>query len=146
MGTVADLLAKKGRNVACTSPEQPVLEAVFEMNEKRIGAVVVVDEERRVRGMFTERDVLRRVVGAEKLPRDTKVGEVMTEEVACCRPETTIDEVRSVMARHRIRHLPVCSEEGELVGIVSIGDLNAWELDGKEETIYWLNEYIAGRT
>ena len=144
MSTVAEILAKKGRTVACTSADQNVLDAVWEMNDKRIGAVVVVDAERRVRGMFTERDVLRRVVGAEKLPRDTRVGEVMTEEVACCRPETSIDEVRSVMARHRIRHLPVCSHDGQLVGIISIGDLNAWDADSKEESIYWLNEYISG--
>jgi CBS domain-containing protein len=145
MATVADVLAKKGTNVACATPEQAVIDAIWVMNDMRIGSVVVVDGDRRVVGMFTERDVLRRVVAAEKSPRETRVGEVMTEEVACCRPETPLEEVRHVMASHRIRHLPVCTDEGRLQGVVSIGDLNAWDADGKEETIHWLSEYIAGR-
>src|SRR5262245_11098332 len=122
MGTVAEVLAKKGFEVACASAEETVFDAVETMNEHRIGAVVVVDADNHVVGMFTERDVLRRVVAAEKNPRGTKIGDVMTAEVACCRPETQLDEVRTVMARHRIRHLPVCTDEGRLQGIISIGD------------------------
>ena len=143
MAYVSEILDKKGREVACVSPGQCVLEAVQEMNRRRIGAVVVV-ERGRVVGMFTERDVLQRVVGAEKSAKETLVGDVMTDEVACCRPGTSMEEVGAVMAKHRIRHLPVCSEEGELEGIVSIGDLNAWEVDGKEETIHWMHAYIEG--
>ena len=145
MSTVADVLAKKGHDVACATVDEMVFDAVRSMNDLRIGAVVVVDANRHVVGMFTERDVLRRVVGEERSPRSTPVGEVMTSEVAYCRLETEIDEAKGVMAKYRIRHMPVCAEEGKLLGIISIGDLNAWDADGQVETIHWLNEYIAGR-
>jgi CBS domain-containing protein len=145
MSTVADLLARKGHDVACATPEQMVFDAVHTMNELKIGAVVVVDGDRRVVGMFTERDVLRRVVGEEREPRMTPVNEVMTSEVAYCRLDTQIEEARGVMAKYRIRHLPVCAVDGKLLGVISIGDLNAWDADDQGETIKWLNEYIAGR-
>lgn len=144
MATVADILHNKGRHVATCGSEDTVLAAVQDMNRRRIGALVV-QEGGRVVGVFTERDVLQRVVATMRDPSTTTVGDVMTDKVACSRPETSLDEARSVMARHRIRHLPVCNEDGLLEGIISIGDLNAWEIDGKEETIHWLHEYIAGR-
>ena len=74
------------------------------------------------------------------------VGEVMTERVACCSLDSTVDEVRSMMKTHRVRHLPVVNNTGELLGLVSIGDLNAYLANDREVTMHFLNEYLHGRT
>lgn len=144
MASVGDLLAKKGNHVVCIQPNATVLEATQLMNRHKIGALVVT-ELGRLLGIFTERDVLRRVVAEERNPAATRIEDVMTTDVACAQGQTTLDEVASVMKHRRIRHLPVCDDQGRLEGMVSIGDLNAWEADGQETTIRWLSEYIHGR-
>ena len=145
MAVVNDILAQKGSRVVVTVAKgETVLRAAQVMNEHRIGALVVLEGDQ-IAGMFTERDVLRRVVGEERAPAATRVEEVMTAEVACCTPGTSIDEARTVMKERRIRHLPVVDGDGRLRGLVSIGDLNAFESASKEETIFWLNEYLYGR-
>jgi len=106
---------------------------------------LVVLEGGRIAGMFTERDVLRRVVGLLRDPATTPVAEVMTAEVVCCRPETSLDEARGSMMMRRIRHLPVIGDQDEMVGLISIGDLNAHERTSHEQTIYLLQEYVYGR-
>jgi CBS domain-containing protein len=77
-------------------------------------------------------------------PSDTLVGNVMTTEVICGRPYTSIDEARGVMKNRRLRHLPILTDDGVLMGLVSIGDLNAHETSSKEMTIHFLEEYIHG--
>ncbi len=144
MSTVGDLLMRKGNLVHRIGPDATVFRATQLMNRMKIGALVVTDHDRVV-GIFTERDVLRRVVAEARNPAETRVEEVMTRELACATPETTLEEASLVMKNRRIRHLPVCDEAGELAGLVSIGDLNAWEADGHETTIRFLNEYIHGR-
>lgn len=144
MPTVRSVLASKIQGVESTSPEATVLDAVHQMNEHLIGALVVMDEGRVV-GMFTERDVLRRVVGDDRSPADTKVGQVMTSKVVCCDPDTDLDEVATLMKNRRIRHVPVCDGHGKLLGMISIGDLNAAHTSTQEATIHFLNEYIYGR-
>src|SRR5438105_8634517 len=104
------------------------------MNEHKIGALVVM-EAGRVAGMFTERDVLRRVVAEQRQPSEVRVGEVMTREVICCEPHTDLDEVSAIMKNHRVRHLPVCGEGGKLLGLVSIGDVNAHYASNQAQTI-----------
>src|SRR5262249_10879660 len=95
----------------------------------------------RVIGIFTERDILRRVVAPGKDPATTSVGDVMTSPVAYCRPETSIAECRSVMTAKRIRHLSLV--EGErLCGIVTIGGLMAQEVGEHQATIEYLESYI----
>ncbi len=142
MSLVRDLLNKKGRDVATVEKEATVFDAVQLMNERRIGAVVVMQDDH-IAGMFTERDVMNRVVASERDPKKTKVHEVMTEKVAFCVENTTIDACRSVMTRHKLRHLPVV-EGGKLVGMVSSGDILAQELRESEETIRYLHEYMQG--
>jgi len=102
-------------------------------------------ENGRVAGMFTERDVLQRVVGEERDPARTPVGEVMTPDIVCCTPETTIEEARGAMKNRRVRHLPLVDGDGRLHGLISIGDLNAYETSSQEQTIYLLHEYLYGR-
>lgn len=144
MATARELLTKKGTQVWSVGPSATVLDAALLMNEHKIGAVVVLDEGRVV-GMFTERDVLRRIVAERRDPAATRVAEVMTSEVVCCRPETTLDEARIAMKERRIRHLPVVNAEGRLEGLISIGDLNAHQASSQEHTIYLLHEYLHGR-
>ena len=113
------------------------------MNERKIGSVLVLEEGRLV-GILTERDILVRVVADQRDANVTFVGEVMTRDVVCCRPHTDVEEAKSVMKHRRIRHLPVLVENGEVVGLISIGDLDAYQVDFQERTIYQLQEYIQG--
>ena len=119
-----------------------VLDAAREMNRRRIGAVVVRDGVRVV-GIFTERDILNRVVAAGLSPDETPVGAVMTSPMAVCRRDTKLAECKSVMTQKRIRHLPVV-EESTLYGIISIGDIMASEVADQQATIEYLHEYLHG--
>src|SRR4051812_25940238 len=113
MATVKDLLAGKGNHVMTVGPDASVLDAATLMNDQKIGSLVVL-EAGRVVGMFTERDVLRRVVSERRAPATTPVREVMTAEVICCTPETTVEEAAGAMRTRRIRHLPVVCEDGTI--------------------------------
>ncbi len=144
MSTVQELIKEKGSQVLSTVPETSVLDAALLMNEHKIGCLVVT-EAGRVAGIITERDVLQKVVAARVDPAKAKVGEVMTNPVYCCRRATELEEARYIFKTRRIRHLPVVDEEGMLQGLISIGDLNAWQSSAQELTITYLNEYIYGR-
>ena len=143
MVTVQDVLRRKGRAVVSVERSATVVNAARRMNEGKIGSVVVADGER-VIGIFTERDVLNRIVAAGRDPASCTVGEVMTTPVACCTSGTSLDECRRVMRERRIRHLPVV-DEGHLSGLISIGDLNTFEADGQAETIRYLSDYMFRR-
>ena len=141
MSTVAKILETKGRDVVSIDGGATVLDAAHRMNDKRIGAVVVTNQDQVV-GIFTERDVLYRVVAKQLDPAKTAVRDVMTSPVACCDPRMTREECRSVMRQRRVRHLPVV-ENGQLVGIVSIGDILLEEGAAQQETIRYLYEYMS---
>jgi len=145
MATLRDILARKGSHVFTIGPGATVMDAATLMNEHKVGALVVIDDGRGVVGMFTERDVLRRVVGEQRDPATTAVAEVMSHEVACATPATTIEEARGAMKNRRIRHLPLVDGDRRLMGLISIGDLNAYETSDHEYTIYMLQEYLYGR-
>ena len=142
MASVQAVLDRKGGQVVTIDVADTVLGAASLMNERGIGGLVVMDGGR-VAGMFTERDILRRVVAMQRDPARTLVHEVMTTPVAVCRLQTTLTECRAVMTEKRIRHLPVVDGKG-VCGIVTIGDLMAHEVDDHEATIQYLNEYIFG--
>jgi CBS domain-containing protein len=144
VNTVKSILADKGAHVWSVGPGATVLDAAMLMNEHKIGALLVLEGGQLV-GMFTERDVLRRVVGEGRNPSATRVADVMTAELVCCGPDTTLEEARGVMKNRRIRHLPVLDGEGRLMGMVSIGDLNARMEHAQEHHIHLLNEYLYGR-
>lgn len=144
MTTVRDILSGKGRHVLSIGKEATVLQAADLMNEHKVGSLVVI-EEGHIVGMFTERDVLRRVVGEQRDPVKTQVAEVMTWDVVCCTLHTPLDEARGAMKNRRIRHLPVVDDDGKVLGMISIGDLNAWQSSNQEQTIYLLHEYLYGR-
>ena len=140
--TVQGVLNKKGSEVVSVGGSETVLAASRLMNERGIGGLVVVDGTWLI-GIFTERDILRRVVAAQRDPAHTQVREVMTTPVACCRPDTTLEECRSVMTGKRVRHIPVVNDKG-LCGIVTSGDLLAWEVTEQASTIQYLSDYIYG--
>jgi CBS domain-containing protein len=144
MPTVASLVAHKGEHIHAIAPSATVFEAVRQMNEHQIGALVVMRDERVV-GMFTERDVLRRVMAENRSPRQVIVGEVMTTDVICCRPDADVEEASRIMKDRRVRHLPICDGDGNLHGLISIGDLNAFYASTQEQTINHLTDYIYGR-
>ena len=144
MPNVREILARKGSHVFTIGPGATALEGALLMNEHKIGALLVLQGDQIV-GMFTERDVLRRVVGEHRDPATTLVGDVMSSEVVCCTAETTIEEARGAMKNRRVRHLPLVDGEYRLQGLISIGDLNAYEASNQEQTIFLLQEYLYGR-
>ena len=154
MPTVRDLLARKGSqlpdaprgaDLVNLPPSASALDAAQLMNARGVGAVLVIAEEgdrRRLVGIFTERDVLRRIVAAQVHPRELPLAEVMTRELVTCDVSTTIDECAAVMTSRRIRHLPVLDRGGTPVGLVSIGDVLAFRAAEQEGTIEQLHRYI----
>lgn len=142
MPTASKLVEIKGGDVVALPPHATVLEAAQLMNDEHVGSVIVLQEERIV-GIFTERDVMRRVVAAQRNPARTLLRDVMTTPVACAACGTTLDELRSVMRERRIRHVPVVDEQQRLCGIISIGDLNRAVSDVQQRTIQYLETWVA---
>ncbi|MBK9188962.1 MAG: CBS domain-containing protein [Phycisphaerales bacterium] len=140
MSTVSAILKDKGEGVVAIEPGASVLDAARRMNEHKIGCLVVTNNAS-VIGILTERDILTRLVAGEKDAARTRVSDIMTKDVLCCAPDTPLLSLRGLMQRSRIRHVPV-QEQGKLRGLVSIGDLNAFEADGLNVRIHVLEEYI----
>ena len=141
--TLRAVLEEKGRDVHAVAPESTVVEAVGIMNEHGIGAVLVREDDRTA-GIFTERDVLRRVVAAGRDPATVAVREVMTERVLCVQAGTTVEEAMAVVTETRCRHLPVV-EGDRLVGLVSSGDLTRRVTRGQRFEIDRLVAYVTRR-
>lgn len=137
---IAKLLERKGRSVETVTRFTSVACAVEQMNARRIGSVVVVEGARPV-GIFTERDVLVRVVGRGFESRLTLVADVMTPEPITVSSRTTVGEAMTIVTVQRCRHLPVV-DAGELLGLISAGDLTSWVVRAQERTIHDLHDYI----
>jgi CBS domain-containing protein len=140
MKTVRDLLAGKGDSVYSVTPTATVYEALGVMAEKRIGAVLVLDGNRLV-GILSERDYARQVVLKGKTSKDTPVRDIMTSNVFCVSPDRTMEECMAIMTERRCRHLPVLVE-GEVTGILSIGDVVKAVISEKQFEIEQLTSYI----
>jgi len=141
--TLKAVLEHKGPKVHCVVPEATVLDAVRKMNQEHIGALLVRDGAEVV-GIFTERDVLCRVLDAGRDPATTRVGEVMTLELVSVHPGMGIKEAMALITETRCRHLPVI-EGDELKGLVSIGDLTRWVSLHQESHIRDLVNFITGK-
>jgi CBS domain-containing protein len=142
METCDDILKTKGDAVLTIATSASVLEAVQLMCARRVGALLVGDAEA-PEGIISERDVMTRVVLPQRLPRETKVSEVMTRDVVFVEPETTQREAMAMMTRIRCRHLPV-AVDGRVVGMVSIGDLVRAASREHEFEVRTLTAYIQG--
>jgi CBS domain-containing protein len=141
MAVVRDLLNRKGTSIVSIVPTATVLEAARLMNDRSVGGVLVVDDTGSLLGIFTERDILRRVVAAGLPPDTTKVSDVFTRDVVTTTPDTSVDECGAIMSGRRVRHLPVVDAKG-LHGVVTIGDLLAHRVSEHETTIQHLNSYV----
>ncbi len=141
MATAEHLLVARRGSIASLGPAATVLAAAQLMNDRHIGSVLVIDDDRLV-GIFTERDVLRRIVAEQRNPASTPLAEVMTSPVACGAPHTTLNELRNVMRKRKIRHIPIVDGHRPL-GMISIGDLNQAEHDDQEKTINYLEQYMS---
>jgi CBS domain-containing protein len=142
-GTVEMVLRHKGDAVYSVSHRASVWDALQLMAERNVGAALVLDEDGRLLGVFSERDWARRIAAAPEDPRSTAVTDVLTDEVVCVCPTDDVTRCMRLMTDHRVRHLPVIDGDA-LVGVVSIGDLVNWVISAQDSTIEQLEHYITG--
>lgn len=140
--TVKQVLERKGNVTYSVTPDTSVFDALRLMALHDIGAVLVTDTGT-LQGIFTERDYARKLVLKGLRSKNVKVGEMMTRDVATIAPSERISAVMNTMTRRRFRHLPVL-DNGQLVGIITIGDVVKAVIEEQEETIKHLANYIAG--
>lgn len=139
---IRDILRRKGEDVYSVGPLATVIDAVNAMNDHHVGSVLVCEGGEPV-GVFSERDVLVRVVAAQRDPRQTLVRDVMTTRLYTAAPEDTLLEVMRLMTDRRCRHVPVM-EDGRLIGLVSIGDLTKASQYNLRQEVRELSSYIGG--
>jgi CBS domain-containing protein len=142
MNLVSTLLRIKGNEVYTVEPETPLINVLELMTEKRVGAVIVLEGQTIV-GVFSERDFVRKVAQNKHLSLDVPVRELMTEGVFIVSPEMTIDECMVLMTNQRIRHLPVL-KNGQMIGLISIGDVVNLLIEDKDLLINNMEKYILG--
>jgi CBS domain-containing protein len=140
--SVDSILRQKPAGVWTISPERSVFEAIHEMADKEVGALLVISDGKLL-GIVSERDYARKVILLGRSSKNTPVEEIMTSEVVCVSPAHTLDECMALMTKHHIRHLPVMKDE-QVVGVVSIGDVVKWIISSQEATIRHLEHYISG--
>ena len=143
MGQVSDILEGKGREVLRIDASATVYDAIVRMVEGNVGALLVYEGDR-LAGIVTERDYLRHVTLQDRDERTTPVGEIMTPELVFVGPDASVEECMAVMTDRRIRHLPVVTDEREVVGIVSIGDVVKFQSREQSVQIRFLTEFISG--
>lgn len=131
MATVEDILIEKGSDVIGTTTSTTVRRAVHKMAEANVGCLLIEENERAV-GIFTERDLLRRVVDAGRDPDSTIIGEVMSSPVETCKGTDDLEDCADTLSGHRFRHL-VVTDKDEPVGVISLRDLFGWVHNGKSE-------------
>ena len=142
MRTLRRVLEAKGHAVYSTTPDTLVFDALREMADRDVGALIVMADSKVV-GIFSERDYARKIILVGKSSRETPVRDVMTSRVVYARPDLTLEECLALMTDKRIRHLPVMKDE-EVVGVVSIGDLVKGIIDEQRFIISQLESYVSG--
>lgn len=143
MTTVNDLLRDKPADLWSVSPDDSVYDALRLMADKNIGAVLVLESDRLV-GLLSERDYARKLALKNRTSRDTSVRDVMTQRVVIVSPSKDVEECMALMTDKHVRHLPVM-DDGELVGLLSIGDLVKGVIADKEFMIEQLEQYITSQ-
>ena len=138
---VADILKLKGNFIYSLSTNSSVFDALKMMAEKNVGALMVIEEEK-LMGIFSERDYARKIVLQGKASHDTQVSEIMTKTVITVQSEDSIEQCMTLMTKNKIRHLPVVNND-KVAGIISIGDVVMSIIQSQKETITHLQNYIA---
>jgi CBS domain-containing protein len=141
--TIQSLLDRKGRGVYSIQHDQSVFEAVAEMDAHNVGGLIVKDGEKVV-GIITERDYLRKVILRDRSSKDTAVSTIMTRNLVSITPDCTIEQAMRLMTDRRCRHLPVF-KDGQLDGMLSIGDLVKAVIAGQQFRIQILEDYVSSR-
>jgi CBS domain-containing protein len=141
-GNAGAVLQSKGVILHSITPGATVYEAIQQLAQKNVGALLVM-EGARLMGMFTERDYTRKIALQGRQSRETLVAEVIGGDVISVTPHATVQECMRLMTVHRVRHLPVMENE-RVVGVLSIGDLVNWIITAQHATISHLENYIAG--
>jgi CBS domain-containing protein len=141
-GNIGAILSQKSGDIYSVSPDATVFEAVAMLDQKNVGAVLVMDGDKLV-GLFSERDYTRKVVLRGKRSRETKVSEIMSTDLKVVRPQEGVETCLRLMTDKRIRHLPVI-DGGKVVGVISIGDLVKWVIATQSAAIAHLESYISG--
>ena len=139
---VRDILRKKGDHIHTVTPLSTVIDAVNVMNDHHIGSVLVMESDQPV-GIFSERDVLVRVIAAHRDPRQTLVRDVMTTRLFTTSPDEPVLSVMQLMTERRFRHLPVV-DDGVLIGLISIGDITKATQRNLQQEVRELSSYISG--
>lgn len=142
MKTVKDILKVKGRDVWSIGPGTSVYDVMKIMADREVGALMVMEGTKLI-GIISERDYARKVILQGRSSKNTQVKEIMTTHVMYARNEQTVDECMALMTEKRIRHLPVINE-GQLIGVISIGDLVKSIIDEQRFVIEQLERYISG--
>lgn len=142
MYQVKHVLSGKGSEVIAIDPDAPVLEAIRQLAERRIGAILVM-RDGQLHGILSERDYTWKVFLKGRSSRDTAVREIMIDEVMTVTPEDSVEHCMHLCTDNRVRHLPVV-EQGKVVGVVSLGDLVKAVIDAQNQEIEHLQAYIAG--
>lgn len=142
--SIAEILHHKGRQVTTVRSIDTVEAAIGKLYGERIGALVVLDRWGKLVGMFSERDVIHALAQHGAAALNFEVHELMTPDVTTCTPEDRVDGVMGVMTAHRVRHLPVM-EKGQLVGLVSMGDLVKNRLQEKVQEAAVLRDITRAR-
>jgi len=139
---ISQILAnKKNQNVSTVHKTDTVYSAIKKMNEMKVGALVVTEDDKPV-GMISERDYLNKVILRGYSSKDITVNDIMTHNIVTIPPTFTAGDCMNLMTKGRFRHIPVVDEKEKMIGIVSIGDLVKSVLDQQKETITFLREYI----
>ena len=143
MGKVRNILQGKGNVVFSVAPTVTVYKAIELMSLKNIGGLLITDAYGKLLGIFTERDYARKLILKGKSSKDTLIGEIMTENPVTVSPDNSIEDCMKTMTNRFIRHLPVV-DDGELVGMISIGDVVRYIMDEQRGIIEDLDFYITG--
>jgi CBS domain-containing protein len=140
VATVKDLLTRKDGGLLVANADTTVLDAAEQMNARGTGSVLVMEDGKLI-GIFTERDLMRRVVAVRKSADATSLRDVMTTALVTCTPDATTSDCGALMSERRIRHLPVIDGD-QVLGVITTGDLLAHELREKEATIQQLEAFV----
>ena len=143
MDTVRNILQVKGNVVYTVYPESSVYDALELLEDKNLGSLVVIEKNGKLDGIFTERDYARKVILKGRSSKDTRIQDIMTDDPVFVTPDTDVQDCMQIMTNKFIRHLPVL-DNGELIGIISIGDVVKYVIEKKDFIIENLEHYITG--